>query len=132
MLQSSSSHKLKIFTQAIDECYSHSKDASIEYYSYEGLNFDIEKIIEKTRGEEFDEEIEDNSTNGFQSDEDVTKQLNVKAPNKLTKFLKEDWKSAIALAKQHAIKGVNFNMHKAITCNRKLTFDFQPALKFNI
>lgn len=132
MLQSSSSQRLKIFTQAIDERYSHNKDVSIDYYSFEGLNYDIEKIMEKSRVEEFEEEIEDNSTIGFQSDEDVNKQLTEATSIKLTQHLTGDWKNALALTKQQALKSVNFSMHKSITCSRKLTFDFQPTLKFNL
>lgn len=77
MLNLKGSNNYNIFTQPIDESYSNQLQhfSSENYYSYEGCNIvEIDKILNKSKlSSNEEEDINDNSTNGIFSEEDILK-----------------------------------------------------------
>lgn len=125
-----------LFSHAIDasyHLYQHDSNKSVDYYSYEGCNIkDFDNILEKSKAEIHEEEIDDNSTIGLFSDEDVHRNSSECFTPKFTLFLNCDWKKNLAKLKQSEF---NFSMRNnsyqmKYEISRRMTYDI-PALKLD-
>jgi hypothetical protein len=118
-----------IFTQAIDASYYLSQqelNKSVDYYSYEGCNMkDFDNILDKSKLEENEEELEDNSTFGLYSDEDIHRKSSECFSLKFTLLLASDWKDNLT-----QLKNSNLSINQGnYVSSRKLTYEFIPTFK---